>query len=171
MKQYRGSKTILAAPMTRAEYNAYRGWELPADEDGADEGYLVEYIDSPNSNHEGHKGYISWSPKDVFERAYRLNGSLNFGDAIAAMKDGKRVCRAGWNGEGMWIALSGTELRPSRVETKNLWSPHSQAEAEAQGGSVEVLPAIIMRTADGKIAMGWLASQADMLAEDWSILD
>ena len=58
--------------MNRKEYNDYRGWTVPDDENPEDEGYLVEYVDSPNSNHPNHKGYISWSPKDVFERSHRL---------------------------------------------------------------------------------------------------
>ncbi|AUR93218.1 hypothetical protein NVP1185O_31 [Vibrio phage 1.185.O._10N.286.49.C2] len=66
-----GIKVILATAMTRLAYNKYRGWELPADEDGSDEGFLVEYVDGGQSNHPGHEGYISWSPKDVFERAYQ----------------------------------------------------------------------------------------------------
>ncbi len=72
-KVYTGVKRIFATPMNRKEYIDYRGWELPADENGADEGYLVEYEQSetsPNVNHRNHKGYISWSPKDVFEEAY-----------------------------------------------------------------------------------------------------
>ena len=40
-----GIKAIMAVAMTRQEYNDYRGWQLPADEDGTDEGYLVEYVD------------------------------------------------------------------------------------------------------------------------------
>lgn len=71
MKEYTGTKTIKAKPMTRGEYNKYRGWEIPADENPADEGYLVEYLDSPNSNHPDHDNYISWSPKDVFDRSYK----------------------------------------------------------------------------------------------------
>ena len=73
MKKYTGVKEILAKPMNRKEYNDYRGWELPSDENGEDEGFLVEYIQSetsPNVNHSDHKGYISWSPKDVFEESY-----------------------------------------------------------------------------------------------------
>lgn len=73
MKKYIGVKEILAKPMTRKEYNDYRGWELPIDEKGEDAGFLVEYMQSeknPNINHPNHKGYISWSPKDVFEDAY-----------------------------------------------------------------------------------------------------
>lgn len=73
MKKYTGVKEILATPMNRKEYIDYRGWELPADENGDDEGFLVEYVQSetsPNQNHPAHAGYISWSPKDVFEESY-----------------------------------------------------------------------------------------------------
>lgn len=71
MKKYIGTKTIVAKPMTRLEYNYYRGWEVPSDEDGSDTGYLVEYLDGGQSNHKNHKGYISWSPSSVFENAYQ----------------------------------------------------------------------------------------------------
>ena len=70
MIHYVGTKEIRATPMSRRDYNDLRGWTLPKDEDGDDEGYLVEYTDGGKANVEGFKGYISWSPKDVFERAY-----------------------------------------------------------------------------------------------------
>lgn len=70
-KQYTGTKIVLGTPMKRLAYNQYRGWELPADENGDDDGYLVEYLDGGQANHPNHKGYISWSPKDVFEKAYK----------------------------------------------------------------------------------------------------
>lgn len=70
MIKYRSHEEVLVTPMSRAAYNSYRGWKLPDDEDGSDEGYLVERIGSPNSNHPAHKGYISWSPKDVFDKGY-----------------------------------------------------------------------------------------------------
>lgn len=70
MKTYTGTKTINATPMTRGAYNTFRGWELPANEDGNDEGYLVEYTDGGQANTTAYKGYVSWSPKTVFERAY-----------------------------------------------------------------------------------------------------
>ena len=82
MKEYIGTKIILAEPMNRQEYNDYRGWELPDDEDGREEGYLVEYPDSPNSNHACHAGYLSWSPKDQFDNAYRFTDGMNFGHVI-----------------------------------------------------------------------------------------
>lgn len=71
MKHYIGTKRILATPMTRGEYNLYRGWTIPADEDPTDTGYLVEYVDGGKANDSRHAGYISWSPTDVFNRAYR----------------------------------------------------------------------------------------------------
>ena len=69
-KLYEGTKRLHATPMNRGDYNAYRGWQVPADENPADEGYLVEYVDGGKPNDSRHAGYISWSPKDVFERTY-----------------------------------------------------------------------------------------------------
>lgn len=70
MKKYIGTKEINAIPMNRQEYNDFRGWKLPDDENGTDEGYLVEYVDGGKANTPQYKGYVSWSPKGVFERAY-----------------------------------------------------------------------------------------------------
>ena len=70
MKRYEGTKRLKAREMTRGEYNEYRGWTLPGDEESSDPGYLVEYEDGGKPNTIGHAGYISWSPKDVFERTY-----------------------------------------------------------------------------------------------------
>lgn len=71
MKLYEGTKRLRAKPMTRGEYNSFRGWEIPADEDPSEAGYLVEYTDGGKANVEGFAGYVSWSPADVFERTYR----------------------------------------------------------------------------------------------------
>lgn len=60
MKKYIGCKLLEAKPMTRGDYNTFRGWTIPENENPEDEGYLVEYPD----------GYISWSPKQIFEKAY-----------------------------------------------------------------------------------------------------
>lgn len=70
-KLYEGTKRLLAQPMTRGAYNQYRGWEMPAGENPADPGYLVEYQDGGKPNCPRHAGYISWSPADVFERSYK----------------------------------------------------------------------------------------------------
>lgn len=131
-----------------------------AGKDGAP-GYGVKYED----------GYTSWSPKDVFEAAYRdIEGpiqALTFGDALHMLKLGKRVARAGWNGKGMWLAYSpGSEALPASA----FWAPPNAAYAREQGGTAVVLPCITMKTATGEILMGWLASQSDMLAEDWMVI-
>lgn len=68
---YVGTKEVFATPMTRAAYIEYRGWELPANENGGDAGWLVEYVDGGRANDSRHVGYISWSPDDVFTRAYK----------------------------------------------------------------------------------------------------
>lgn len=97
-----------------------------------------------------------------------MGEQLAFGPALAAMKVGHKVARAGWNGKGMWICKGeGNEALPSGA----FWNKHTREFAEQNGGYAEVLPYLIMKTADNKILMGWLASQTDMLADDWQILD
>lgn len=66
-------KTVKAVPMNRKAYNDLRGWSVPSDENPDDEGYLVEYEPDGHSNVEGFDGYISWSPKDVFDKGYKLS--------------------------------------------------------------------------------------------------
>jgi hypothetical protein len=72
-KRYTCHKEVLARPMNRGAYNALRGWEMPANESPEDEGFLVEYLDGGPGNHPDFAGYISWSPKTVFERSYKEN--------------------------------------------------------------------------------------------------
>lgn len=67
MKRYECHKVVNAKPMTRAEYNAFRGWELPADENGDDAGFLVEYIDGGQAKTTEYAGYVSWSPVAAFD--------------------------------------------------------------------------------------------------------
>lgn len=171
MKSFIGTKVILARPMSRGEYNTYRGWDIPVNEDPADEGFLVEYPDGGKANHPAHAGYVSWSPKDVFERAYRSSTGLDFGGALRALKAGHRVARNGWYGKGMWLALSGP-LDGRRIPAESFWSKrNAEYAAQTIDGSANVLPCITMKTAAGDIQMGWLASQADMLAEDWFVIE
>lgn len=158
--------------MTRQEYNDYRGWELPADENGADEGYLVEYIDGGQANHPGHDGYISWSPEAVFNRAYRPVSGMTFGLAIEAMKKGHKVARAGWNGKVLWIVyMSGMELPPYSTQGTHRKVNDRTAKLIGEDTPLVTLPYIAMWTADKKWLPGWLASQTDMLAEDWMIVE
>jgi hypothetical protein len=66
---YIGTKTIRAVAMTRGGYNDYRGWSQPANECSDDNGYLTETVGA-EANVPGHAGYVSWSPRDVFEKSY-----------------------------------------------------------------------------------------------------
>lgn len=173
MKQYIGVKFINAKPMTRAEYNTFRGWDLPTNENGADEGFLVEYLDGGSPNTPDYSGYVSWSPAEVFHKAYGLTDGMTFGLALEALKRGHKVARAGWNGKGMWLSLSGS-LDGHLVAAENFWSKNNADFATDNGGKALVLPAITMKTvnAHGRVGilMGWLASQTDMLSDDWVIV-
>lgn len=162
MKQYIGTKVINATPMNRLEYNKFRGWELPKDENGEDEGYLKEYIGpGQKANTPQYKGYVSWSPRDVFEAAYHPAEHMTFGEAIEALKAGKKVSREGWNGRNAWLVY----MPPFIVEEPNERTrAHGITEAFSCGGY------LVMWTAQGIWQPGWLASQADMLAEDWVIV-
>jgi hypothetical protein len=97
----------------------------------------------------------------------RDNGKLTFGDAIEALKQGRRVSRSGWNGKGMYLWL----LPEATVPTDWIKEPHLKKIAEEQLGAVRCLPSIRMRTATGEVLTGWLASQTDMLSEDWCIVE
>ena len=97
------------------------------------------------------------------------NKELTFGSALEALKRGEKVARAGWNGKGMWLSLScdGTRAIPAAA----FWSRNNVAYAMQQPlGQATVLPCITMKTATGEILMGWLASQTDMLSNDWEII-
>ena len=176
MQTHIGTKIIRALPMTRQEYNDYRGWHLPADENGDDDGYLVEYVDGGKANDSRHAGYISWSPSDVFKRAYRSVEGMTFGLAIEALKAGKKVARAGWNGKRMWIALQpgstiGRDQARGGAAKHRAEELHRDLPHDGTEGVIEILPHIDMRAADGSIVVGWLASQTDMLAEDWRVVE
>lgn len=92
---------------------------------------------------------------------------MNFGKAIEALKEGKKVARKGWNGKGMYLWL----MQPATVKAEWCKEPHLKQLAEQNGGEIEALGTIRMLTADKKILTGWLASQTDILSEDWEIVE
>ncbi len=158
MTAFVGTKSVLATPMTRGEYNEYRGLQIPENEDPNEQGYLIEYVDGGKPNDERHAGYISWSPADVFERSYKppkLNSDLTFGEAIEHLKKGERVARQGWNGKGMWLNLINSNAY--------------DVGSKSMHGAMKLLPFIAMKTVGDEL-VPWLASQTDVLAEDWSVL-
>jgi len=173
MDKFYGTKHIAAKAMNRAEYNTFRGWKLPADENGADDGYLVEYLDGGKPNVEGHDGYVSWSPKEQFENAYQPSGSMSFGHAVVAMKAGGKVARKGWNGKGMFLYyVPENEYAAQTDAAREYWKDKQTGKFGDSLGTVYVPYGayIAMKTAQENV-VPWLASQTDVLAEDWEIID
>lgn len=160
--KYAGTKIIKAEPMSLGNYNNFKGWKIPADEDPNKEGYLIEYSND----------YISWSPKEVFDAAYYPVNGLPFGVALEALKQGKRITRAGWNGKGMFLFL----LPAGTVPTMAIHDPalRQVIEEESGGDTFEALGSIRMWTTNSAgrkaVLTGWLASQTDMLSDDWEVL-
>lgn len=146
--------------MDKSEYCRLRGWQIPADEDPCEIGYVVEYLDGGKPNLEGFDGYVSWSPADVFERAYRPleAATFDFGEAIRRLKAGDRVARAGWNGKGMFAYLVPAASYP--VQT-------GAAIAHfGPGAMVPYRPYLALKTVEEDVAT-WAPSCSDVLAEDW----
>lgn len=115
-------------------------------------GYKIRYPD----------GYESWSPKDVFEASYRQSGQLTFGQALQCLKDGKRIARSGWSGKGMFLFIvPGSTFTVNRPPLLGIYP---------EGTSIDYHAHIDMKTAQGYV-VPWLASQSDMLHEDWCIVD
>jgi len=146
-RSFIGTKLIDAKP-----------YSLETEDNGVfkvDPGFLVKYED----------GYISWSPKDAFQKAYRLKFKLTFGEAIEAAKIGLKISRAGWNGKGMWVVLQ--KAYPNGIAVnKNT----AEATGMKEGELARFRPYLMMKTADGTF-VPWLASQSDVLDEDWSIVE
>ena len=98
---------------------------------------------------------------------------VDFGDAIRAMKKGKKVARLGWNGKSMWVALTPGSKIPLHLARAGA-AEHLKNEKVSgpldEVNAIEISGHFDMRAADGTLVIGWLASQTDMLAEDWVIL-
>ena len=117
-----------------------------------EEGYL--YITSTADR------YPQFMKKEEFEAICRAADIMTFGDALEALKDGERVAREGWNGKNMYVFLA----HEADFVTDADISEFDQLE-------VEVGDMLVMKTAQNTFQPGWLASQADMLAEDWYIVE
>ena len=150
---YIGAKMIQAEPATQGEAWARKN-KLNETENAnivtqmSNEGYRVVYSD----------GYESWYPKEVFEAAYRPVNAMTFGMAIEAMKQGRKVARAGWNGKKQYIELA------SNISYRAPEGCIVNCEHDAIGNQA------IAFVGTSGVQMGWLASQADMLAEDWYVV-
>lgn len=139
-------------------------------------GYYVLYED----------GYESFSPAEAFENGYKeinLNKLLTFGEAIERLKTGALVAREGWNGKGMFIFMRPADALivdfikkikslPNDAKTwidKNMDDKINPGEEGLN--PVKFTAYLCMKAADNTIVNGWLASQTDILAEDWQELN
>jgi hypothetical protein len=160
MLKYIGTKIVNMRPMTRVEYNIFRGWQLPTDENGEDAGYLVEYTDGGKPNTVQYAGYVSWSPKEQAELAYRETSGLPFGLAIEAMKKGFSIARSGWNGKGMFVYL--VPANEYLVQTDAAKSHFGD------GAMVPYNAYMAIKNVDGTVST-WVPSVNDCLSDDWSM--
>jgi hypothetical protein len=86
---------------------------------------------------------------------------MNFSAALEALKDGKRIARSGWNGKGMFLFLvPGSNFKVNREPLLSIMG---------EGAEVTYRPHIDMKDAEGKV-VPWLASQTDILANDWEVV-
>lgn len=156
MEKFIGTKIIEAEPAYRVDGKTVQPTTWPVPEGSkAEEGYAVRYPD----------GYMSWSPKDVFEEAYRRTDNLTFGLAIEAAKKGAKITRLGWNGKGMWVVY-----RTGYPEGIPCNENTAKAVGIPEGSLFKVRPYLQMKCVDGSFQM-WLASQSDILADDWAIVE
>lgn len=144
-------------PMTRAEYNKLRGWDLPQNENGDDAGYHLVY---PN-------GHQNWFPEKQFNELYQeadvrkqyRNGQMTFGEATELAKLGFGVGRKGWNGANMF----------AYIVPENTYIPVTKIAKEYFGGKEVPYRAYwALKTAQNDIAI-WAPSGSDSLAEDWCV--
>jgi len=153
MQHYIGLKEIDAQPMNLGDYNKKRGWTIPENEDPAREGYNVHYPD----------GYESWSPKETFEEAYRpIEDGITFSVALEKVLRGERMARKGWNGKGMFIFLvPGSHFTVNRPPLLGIYP---------EGTEIDYHGHIDMKTAQGDV-VPWVASQSDLQAADWMVVE
>lgn len=101
-----------------------------------------------------------------------MQNSLTFGAAVAALNEGKRVSRSGWNGKGMFIFKRPGDILPKNFISNVKSLPQTVKDfLSAQDRDIFFAPYLCMYAADGSIVNGWLASQTDILATDWGILE
>ena len=158
MDKFIGTKSVHAKEMSREQFiELQKGTVRPplSEEEIKENGYFVKYED----------GYESWSPKSVFEKAYKKTDGMTFGLAIEAMKKGCRIARKGWNGKGMFVVYQKgyPEGIPCNKQT-------AEAYGYNEGDLFKCRPYMQMRCADGTHQM-WLASQSDILENDWYIVE
>lgn len=156
--KYIGIKIINAKPMTDNEFRGLK--DRPTVQDDTD-GYLVVYQD----------GYESWSPKSVFEEAYRRIDGMTFGLAIEAAKKGFKIARRKWNGKNMFVVyMPPMYLPPYNTQGTERKVNDRTAKYIGEDKPLDCQPYFAMFNAQEQWIPGWSASQSDMLDNDWFIV-
>ena len=161
MKKYIGTKVIMAEPMTMTEAQKVLGREIT--QSAIEEnGYLVEY----------ENGYKSWSPKSVFEKAYREVGSVNFGGAIDLLKAGLAVRRKGWNGKGLFIVKQVPSHITGDIIPKMQSLPQIAKDIlmKRENPHIDYTNQMLIINPDGR-ADSWAPSSSDVFADDWEVVN
>ena len=158
--RYIGVKIINARPMDSHEYANAKGKPYDPTSDAAN-GYLVFYQD----------GYRYWSPKGVFEEAYRRTDDITVGLAIEAAKKGFKIARRKWNGKNMFVVyMPPMYLPPFNTQDTNKKVNDRTAKYIGEDKPLDCQPYFAMYNAQGQWIPGWSASQSDMLDDDWYIV-
>jgi hypothetical protein len=151
--RYIRTSVITATPMSWGEFE-YITTDLDdksIDRPSSDLGYYIN---------KGSGGV--WISFEEFNSKYRGNHRLNFGDALHFLNRGHKLTRMGWNGKEMFIFLvQGSNFKVNRPPLLGIYE---------EGTEIEYQPHIDMRTVDGSI-VPWLASQTDIMAEDYYIIN
>lgn len=95
---------------------------------------------------------------------------MRFGEVIEHARNGKKIARHGWNGRGMYVYMTKGRLVPTDEWVAGMPS-QELTEVEKEKGYVNILPHLDMKTAQDTRIIGWSATQTDMLAFDWYVLD
>ncbi len=157
LSRYISNKIYYAKPMTRGEYNKNRGWPIPSDENPDDDGYVILYPD----------GYVSWSPAPQFEATSVRTDQMNFGMALVALKKGFKVARKdGWNAKGMFLTVA-----YEQKDKTDFGILYNKGFPENGQDSAPYLENFICLFTVRKTLVPWQATQSDMLADDYFIVD
>lgn len=164
-KKYMVVKMVTARPMLRLSYNLLRGWDLPSDENGEDEGFFIENLDT---------GAVCWKTREEFLTNYNdveSQEDLSFGLAIEAAKRGCKIARKKWNGKNMFVVyMSGMSLPPFNTQGTYRKVNDRTAKFIGEDKPLNSQPYFAMYNAQEEWVPGWSASQSDMLDTDWYIV-
>lgn len=165
LKKYIGTKVVKARPMNEIDAESIGYARKNSDHHEYREGYHVQYTNPDGST------YDSWSPKDMFENAYREVGTVNFGGAIDLLKAGLAVRRKGWNGKGLFVV----KQVPSHITREIIPNMQSLPQSaknilmRRENPHIDYTHQMLIINPDGR-ADSWVPSSSDIFANDWEVV-